>query len=71
MENLKAVWRYYVLAFAGLGLLWLVRERTGPVTTVVTVVGAVAFITGVFLTLYWSRRQRKAAEAEEEKYNKK
>ena len=39
--------------------------------TVVTVVGAVAFITGVFLTLYWSRRQRKAAEAEEEKYNKK
>ena len=28
MENLKAVWRYYVLAFAGLGLLWLVRERT-------------------------------------------
>lgn len=64
-ENIPFVWKYYVAAFAGLGLVWLSQKVSGVLSTVCVTVGAVLFLAGVFLTLYWDRK-RKRAEAEED-----
>ncbi len=61
-ENLKEVWKFYVLAFAGLGLIWLGRKSTGTLSTICMAVGAVAFFIGLLLTLYWDRKRKKADE---------
>ncbi len=58
-ENIQFVWKYYVLAFAGLGLIWLAQKVQAPLSTVMTAVGAVCFFVGVFLTLYWDRKRKK------------
>lgn len=63
-ENLKFVWKYYVLAFLGLGLLWLRQKITGPLSSVITVAGALCFFAGIFLTLYWDRKQKQAQRAD-------
>ena len=70
-ENLKFVWKYYVLAFAGLGLIWLRQKVTGPLAAIMAVVGALCFFTGVFLTLYWDRKQKKAKSEESGDYESK
>lgn len=66
-ENLKAVWKYYLIAFVGLGLIWLAQKVTGTLSTVLTAVGAVVFFAGVFITLYWDRKRKKELLAEDEK----
>ena len=58
-ENIQFVWKYYVLAFAGLGLIWLAQKVQAPLSTVLAVAGAVCFFVGVFLTLYWDRKRKK------------
>ena len=58
-ENIQFVWKYYVLAFAGLGLIWLAQKVQAPLATVMTAGGAVCFFVGVFLTLYWDRKRKK------------
>ena len=58
-ENIQFVWKYYVLAFAGLGMLWLRQKTTAPLSTVLAVAGAVCFFVGVFLPLYWDRKRKK------------
>ena len=69
-ENLKFVWKYYLLAFAGLGLLWLQKKVNAPLSTVMAAVGALCFFLGVFLTLYWDRK-RKQELLEDEKIDSK
>lgn len=66
-ENLKFVWKYYVLAFAGLGMLWLRQKTAAPLSTVLAVAGALCFFAGVFLTLYWDRKRKKTLEEEDNK----
>ncbi len=61
-ENLKAVWKYYVLAFAGLGLVRLSTKTQGTLSLICSGVGAVCFMTGLLLTLYWDRKRKKADE---------
>ena len=61
-ENLKFVWKYYVLAFGGLGLVWLGRQTQGNLSAALVAVGAVCFLTGTLLTLYWDRKRKKALE---------
>ena len=61
-ENLKFVWKYYLLAGVGLGMLWLRQKTAAPLSTVLTVAGALCFFAGVFLTLYWDRRRKKELE---------
>ena len=66
-ENIRFVWKYYVLAFAGLGMLWLRQKAAAPLSTVLAVAGALCFFVGVFLTLYWDRKRKKALEEENNK----
>ena len=66
-ENIRFVWKYYVLAFAGLGVLWLRQKTAAPLSTVLAVAGALCFFAGVFLTLYWDRKRKKALEEENNK----
>ena len=66
-ENIRFVWKYYVLAFAGLGMLWLRQKTAAPLSTVLAVAGALCFFAGVFLTLYWDRKRKKALEEENNK----
>ena len=66
-ENIQFVWKYYVLAFAGLGMLWLRQKTAAPLSTVLAVAGALCFFAGVFLTLYWDRKRKKALEEEDNK----
>ena len=66
-ENIQFVWKYYVLAFAGLGMLWLRQKTAAPLSTVLAVAGALCFFAGVFLTLYWDRKRKKALEEENNK----
>lgn len=66
-ENLKFVWKYYVLAFAGLGLVWLSQKVEAPLSSVLVAVGFVAFLAGVFLTLYWDRKRKKEQEDKDSK----
>ena len=70
-ENIKFVWKYYVLAFAGLGLIWLSQKVTGPLSTVLSAVGAVCFFVGVFLTLYWDRKRKQALLKEDQQSDSK
>ena len=66
-DNIRFVWKYYVLAFAGLGMLWLRQKTAAPLSTVLAVAGALCFFAGVFLTLYWDRKRKKALEEENNK----
>ena len=66
-ENIRFVWKYYVLAFAGLGMLWLRQKTAAPLSTVLAVAGALCFFAGVYLTLYWDRKRKKALEEENNK----
>ena len=66
-ENIRFVWKYYVLAFAGLGMLWLRQKTAAPLSTVLAVAGALCFFAGVVLTLYWDRKRKKALEEENNK----
>ena len=66
-ENIRFVWKYYVLAFDGLGMLWLRQKTAAPLSTVLAVAGALCFFAGVFLTLYWDRKRKKALEEENNK----
>lgn len=52
-EELKAVWKQYVLFFAGLGLVWLSRKVEGTLSSVLIAVGAVAMVTGFLLVMWW------------------
>lgn len=61
-ENLKFVWKYYLLAFFGLGLVWLSQKVQAPLSTVFVAVGAVCFLAGTLLTLYWDRKRKQALE---------
>ena len=70
-ENIQFVWKYYVLAFAGLGLIWLSQKVQAPLSTVMTAVGAVCFFVGVFLTLYWDRKRKQALLKEDEQVDSK
>ena len=65
-ENIPFVWKYYVLSFAGLGLIWLSQKVQAPLSTVMTVAGALCFFVGVFLTLYWDRKRKKALEKDQQ-----
>ena len=60
-EALKAVWKYYMMAFAGIGLIFVARYLTGTIGTVLNVVGAVLFFAGVFIVLYWDRKAKQKA----------
>ena len=60
-EALKAVWKYYMMAFAGIGLIFVARYLTGAIGTVLNVVGAVLFFAGVFIVLYWDRKAKQKA----------
>ena len=66
-ENLKFVWKYYLMAGVGLGLVWLSQKVQAPLSTVLSVVGFISFLAGVFLTLYWDRKRKKALEEEDNK----
>ena len=70
-ENLKFVWKYYLLAFAGLGLLWLRQKVTAPLSTIMAAAGALCFFAGVFLTLYWDRKHKKELLENEKNDSKK
>ena len=70
-ENIQYVWKYYVLAFAGLALLWLRQKVTAPLSAVMATVGALCFFAGVFLTLYWDRKRKKELQEEEKPDSKK
>lgn len=63
-EALKEVWKYYMTAFAGIGLLFLARYLPNPLDTVLYVVGALLFFGGVFIVLYWDHKAKKKAMAE-------
>lgn len=63
-EALKAVWKYYMMAFAGIGLIFAARYLSGTIGTVLNVVGAVLFFAGVFIVLYWDRKAKQKAMAE-------
>lgn len=75
-EALKAVWKYYLMAFIGIGLIFAARYLPDPVNSVVNVVGALLFFAGVFIVLYWDRKAKQKAmeeiraEAEAEKSKK-
>ena len=66
-ENLKFVWKYYLMAGVGLGLVWLSQKVQAPLSSVLSVVGFISFLAGVFLTLYWDRKRKKALEEEDNK----
>ncbi len=66
-ENIKFVWKYYLMAGVGLGLVWLSQKVQAPLSTVLSVVGFISFLAGVFLTLYWDRKRKKALEEENNK----
>ena len=60
-EALKAVWKYYMMAFAGIGLIFVARYLSGTFGAVLNVVGAVLFFAGVFIVLYWDRKAKQKA----------
>ena len=66
-EYLKQVWKYYLLAGVGLGLVWLAQKMQAPLSAALSAVGFICFLTGVFLTLYWDRKRKEALEKKNEK----
>ena len=66
-ENLKFVWKYYLLAGVGLGLVWLSQKVQAPLSSILVTVGALCLLTGTLLTLYWDRKRKKALEEKDEK----
>ena len=64
-ENIKFVWKYYLMAFVGLGLIWLSQKVQAPLSTVLSVAGFVSFLLGVYLTLYWDRKRKQKLREED------
>lgn len=64
-ENLKEVWKFYLLAFVGLALVWLSQKVQAPLSTVLVAVGAVCFLIGVLLTLYWDRKRKQKIQGKD------
>jgi len=64
-ENIKFVWKYYLAAFAGLGLIWLSQKVQAPLSTILVTVGAVLFLVGTLLTLYWDRKRKQKLQEED------
>ena len=58
-ENLKFVWKYYLMAGVGLGLVWLSQKVQAPLSSILVTVGALCLLTGTLLTLYWDRKRKK------------
>ena len=63
-ENLKAVWKQYLLFFAGLGLVWLSRKAEGALSTVLVTVGAIAMLTGFLLVMWWKTHNEQSGKDE-------
>ena len=59
-ENIKFVWKYYLIAFVGLGLVWLSQKVQAPLSGILVTVGAICLLAGTLLTLYWDRKRKKA-----------
>ena len=59
-ENLKFVWKYYLLAGVGLGLVWLSQKVQAPLSGILATVGFLGLLVGTLLTLYWDRKRKKA-----------
>lgn len=63
-ENVKAVWKYYVIAFLGIFLLWTGRQATlrgypAWACNALFVLGAAGlFVGAVFVTIWNIRRSR-------------
>lgn len=63
-ENVKAVWKYYVLFFVGVGCLWLGHKLSGgsEVTwlhSALFVAGGVLMFAGALLVMLWNLRKHK------------
>ncbi len=59
-ENIKFVWKYYLIAFLGLGLVWLSQKVQAPLSGILATVGFLGLLVGTLLTLYWDRKRKKA-----------
>ena len=59
-ENIKFVWKYYLIAFVGLGLVWLSQKVQAPLSAILATVGFLGLLVGTLLTLYWDRKRKKA-----------
>ena len=59
-ENIKFVWKYYLIAFVGLGLVWLSQKVQAPLSGILATVGFLGLLVGTLLTLYWDRKCKKA-----------
>ena len=59
-ENIKFVWKYYLIAFVGLGLVWLSQKVQAPLSGILATVGFLGLLVGTLLTLYWDRKRKKA-----------
>ena len=59
-ENIKFVWKYYLIAFVGLGLVWLSQKVQAPLSGILVTVGFLGLLAGTLLTLYWDRKRKKA-----------
>ena len=59
-ENIKFVWKYYLIAFVGLGLVWLSQKVQAPLSGILATVGFLGLLAGTLLTLYWDRKRKKA-----------
>ena len=74
-ENIKAVWKYYAVAFLGISLLWTGRQATlrgypsWACNTLFVLGAAGLFLGAVFVTIWNIRRGRdeRAQEAEDAK----
>lgn len=69
-ENLKAVWKYYLLFFIGVALLWLGRRvnqgAAGPewIPRAFFTAGAIFMFAGAVLVMLWNVKQSKAARTD-------
>lgn len=75
-ENIKAVWKYYAVAFLGIFLLWTGRQATlrgypAWACNVLFVLGAVGLFTGAVFVTIWNIRRGRAERAEDAASGKK
>ena len=66
-ENIKFVWKYYLLAGVGLGLVWLSQKVQAPLSSILVTVGAICLLAGTLLTLYWDRKRKHELEKKNNK----
>lgn len=69
-ENLKAVWKYYLLFFVGVGCLWLghkLSEGSAPgwIHSALFVVGALLMFCGALMVMMWNLRKNRTDGAED------